>query len=207
MARATQPRSSEALVLQRWLLSVNRFAAANLAESRISQFIQELFPRRYIRSLESAPYDGGLFLEDCFGPQDLTLERHRYLANRTQPAEYIPVEIKAFLPFERTYWPGYIEWGACFKKSADPCGIVILTSPRDSDRVALCPTVALLQHLRPWREDETSMGLFLDGELQSGRFHVPVFPPSIQPYVIPLSFLQRALHNVMDCARNPGTAW
>ena len=198
--------SSDPGLVQDWLSSVVRFTTANVLESRICQVILELFPRRFIRSLEGASVDGALFLEDCFDPTDQSLERHRSLDGGTTAARFVPVEIKSCLPYIDAS-PGNMKWSTLIWKEVKFQGIVIIGSPLEPHRVAVCPAPALLQYIKQTTDKRRQASILLDSENQASRFYVPGFPSNIQPYVVPISSLRETLQNVMDSARDASRIW
>ena len=198
--------SSDPGLVQDWLYCVVKWTAANVLESRICQVVLELFPRRFIRSLEGAPVDGALFLEDCFDPTDQSLERHRSLEGGTNAARFIPVEIKSCLPYI-DFPPGSMRWSSTLWREVDLQGIVIIGSPLEPDRVAVCPAPALLQYVKEATDNRRQAPIRLESETQASRFYVPGFPSNIQPYVVPISRLRETLQNVMDSATDASRIW
>lgn len=143
---AKEASSSEPHFLERWLFCVLISTAAFVSESRASQVILQYFPRRFIRSLEGAPADGALLLEDFFDPYQESLGRHLHLENNSSTPPFMPIEIKCVSAHLRSQPQGQASftWRADFRRDPIRHRITMIISPADPDHVILYPLQVLL---------------------------------------------------------------
>ena len=203
-------------VLLDWLRQVLRSAAGTVAESRICQILHDLYPRRFVKSLENARTDGALLLDDFFDADQESLERHDRLENGPGPTPpFLPVDIKHTVACPR--WKGdpkswshrwnYVRVGRWEEDKRQR--VLILTSAIDPGRVVVCPATAFFQTARKGGDgwDDQGPVLITETEVLPGQTCPPAFASHLKPYEISISEIGEVLSLLMRCAQNGTKAW
>ena len=173
------------------------------AELQLCHLLSERFPKKYLRSLESSPKDGGLFLKDSFREDQPHLQRHEDLQNLSDPGPFVPIEIKTILPRIRADWACIWTINTIVHKRNT--GILLLTSPAESERIAVVPMPALFQHSKVQKDTQKRTCLVVGRG--SYQYHAPAFPPELAPYVMEMSDLHQALNDIIAVKAGSGDYW
>ena len=192
---------------EKFLYASMHSLAGYVAEWRVSQLLLKHFPSRFIRSLESAPVDGALLLDDYFQKGQESLERHQCLRSDVNSPPFLPIEIKLVSAHLKYVHSAHLKftWDVHLSRHRRGDGIVILASPVDPDHIVVFSVNILrLGHLGFFNG---SGALSLGCERRPGQTFPPAFPSNLQPYRIKESDLYDSLEILIRCARGDTQIW